>query len=81
VAQAPRRYAGARDLVQLDVGKSLSQRLRRLGTQSRDEHTGPTRRDVRRDLRDLRGGLSRAVYDFWKALPERAVMIDRREAQ
>ena len=36
---------------------------------------------ARRDLADLLGRLPGAVYDFWKALPQRALVVDRREGE
>ena len=71
----------ARDGVQLDVWNLCPEIVGGIQAYAGDEHAGAARRDVARDLDDLLRRLARAVNDFWIALAERAVVVDRREAE
>src|SRR5581483_1518493 len=58
-----------------------TQALSGVARDSRDEQSVAASGNASGNLADLLGRLAGAVYDFWKALPQGAMVIDRREGE
>ena len=71
----------ARNRIELDAWKRFDKILGRCGLDPCNQHALATRGDASGDLPNLLRRFPCPINDFWEALPERPVMIDRREIE